>query len=117
MKTARATALPLVSMKLIRPLLLSLGITVSCAVAPQTLIGTYDCGRWFTAGAVARAWLLGYLSGLNLILGDAEKKYDPLAKIGSAQQIYLWMDNYCKANPLSKINEGAKDLYQELQKE
>ena len=79
-------------------------------------IGAYDCGQWFVKKEVAKAWLLGYLSGINAMLGDDKKKYDPLDKLNSAEQAFLWMDNYCKRNPLNTITTGALDLYLELQK-
>ena len=39
---------------------------------------------------------------------------DALSKVSSADQIFLWMDNYCRANPLSNADTGAKVLYKEL---
>jgi hypothetical protein len=52
------------------------------------------------------------MTGLNL--GD-EKERDSLQKV-SAQQIFLWMDNYCKANPLKTVVTGGYDLMDELRK-
>jgi hypothetical protein len=46
----------------------------------------------------------------------ADKNKDPLDKINSAEQIFVWMDNYCRANPLKNVREGAQDLFIELQK-
>ncbi len=57
---------------------------------------------------------MGYLSGINLMVADKNK--DPLDKINSAEQIFVWMDNYCRANPLKNVREGAQDLFIELQK-
>jgi hypothetical protein len=34
----------------------------------------------------------------------------------TSEQAVLWMNNYCKANPLSDANEGGNALYQELVK-
>lgn len=31
--------------------------------------------------------------------------------IKSADQLIVWMDNYCQKNPLKTVNEGATDLY------
>ncbi len=32
----------------------------------------------------------------------------------TTKQIYLWMDNYCRANPLSSAMTGSSVLYQEM---
>ena len=42
------------------------------------------------------------------------KPKDPLDALNSADQAYLWMDNWCKANPLKKVSEGAVSLFIEL---
>lgn len=79
-----------------------------------TVIGESDCGQWIKGmrNPVYRAWLLGYVSGLNSGVG---KQYgNPLGKISSAEQIYVWMDNYCRANPLRTLSQGAQTLYAEL---
>ncbi len=31
-------------------------------------------------------------------------------------QMIVWMDNYCKANPLSDVSEGGNELYIELER-
>ncbi|MBT2326752.1 hypothetical protein J7E62_31045 [Variovorax paradoxus] len=80
-----------------------------------TTFGAYDCGEWFQRPQ-ARGWLLGVLTGVNLMTADDKIRYDPLNKLGSAEQAYLWMDNYCRANPLKTVLNGASDLYLELQK-
>lgn len=80
--------------------------------ATVTSFGNYDCGEWFTKRQPARIWLLGYLSGLAA--GDSQAKVDVLDRLNSADQAYLWMDNYCKANPLKKVSNGAVQLYIEL---
>lgn len=83
-----------------------------------TTIGNHDCGQWFNPQRreIARWWLLGYLSGLNGMYQMNVKREvdDPLAELGSADQAYLWMDNYCKANPLKNVNNGAVFLFVEL---
>ena len=85
-------------------------------VTGQTYIGKYDCGEWFTK-AEPKTWLLGYLSGFNV--GTLSQmgfplNYDPLKKLNSSDQAYLWMDNYCRANPLKTVLDGALNLYKEL---
>lgn len=58
---------------------------------------------------------MGYLSGMNMVW-DGEKKlpHDPLAKLNSDDQAYVWMDNFCQKNPLKNLSEGAVILFFEL---
>jgi hypothetical protein len=59
-----------------------------------------------------KAWLVGYVSGLNSAI--AAPKENPLDRINSIEQIYLWMDNFCKKNPLQTVRDGGNALYREL---
>jgi len=61
-------------------------------------------------------WVIGYLSGLNLMLAakDAQAK-DHLIS-ASPNQIYFWIDNYCKQNPLKTVYRAANDLFIEMGK-
>jgi hypothetical protein len=79
-----------------------------------TLFGAYDCSQWFslTQDPLPKTWLLGYLSGMDY----ATPTHSALDRLKSAEQAYLWIDNYCKANPSKKISDGAKQLYNELEK-
>ena len=84
----------------------------------QTVYGMPDCGEWIKqANNPQKGWLLGYMSGLNT-LHDIEdlKPESPLKKINSANQIFLWMDNYCKTNPLKTVGDGGWVLFKELRK-
>ncbi|MCA3183934.1 MAG: hypothetical protein INH13_09990 [Cupriavidus sp.] len=56
--------------------------------------------------------MTGYMSGLNA--ANASPGADPLAKVNSSDQIFAWMDNYCGANPLKFLSDGAQALYAEL---
>jgi len=84
------------------------------------LYGTRDCGQWINrqkndyAELAIGAWLTGYMSGLSSMHALSGRKDDPLKKTSSADQIYLWMDNYCRKNPLSDISEGGDELFFEL---
>ena len=42
---------------------------------------------------------------------DDKTQFDPLSQLGSAEQIYLWIDNFCRANPLETVPAGAAQLY------
>ena len=79
-----------------------------------TTFGKPDCGRWINQpDDLYKAWLTGYLSGINTVASG--NSYDPLDQLSSAEQAYLWMDNYCRANPLNDVGAGAVKLYRELQ--
>jgi hypothetical protein len=81
-----------------------------------TTFGMSDCGQWVSTSKsnfAVRAWLLGFMSGVNS--GRATAKRDPLDKINSSEQIFLWMDNFCQKNPLKNVQEGGNILYLELE--
>ena len=95
---------------------LSLILALTCMTASgATVFGNHDCGRWIKdRSGHAKSWLLGYLSGLNL-LGSTDKQ-DPLDQLRSAEQAFVWMDNYCQKDPLSTVAAGARELYIELRR-
>ena len=77
--------------------------------------GIPDCGQWVNNKTETRkTWLLGYMSGLSVMHELNKNRDDPLKKINSAQQIYLWMDNYCQKNPLKDVSDGGAALFIEL---
>ena len=79
--------------------------------------GIPDCGQWVNSkNETRKAWLLGYMSGLSVMHELNDSKDDPLKKINSAQQIFLWMDNYCQNNPLKDVSDGGGALFIELMK-
>ena len=101
--------------KLITTLALALGLATS-AGAQTTTFGDSDCGEWLSAPSAAKkAWVLGYLTGINEMhqLSRLEPP-DPLDAMNSADQAYVWLDNYCRQNPLERVRSGARDLYTEL---
>jgi hypothetical protein len=66
----------------------------------QTTFGSPDCGQWLAEKTLARrAWLAGFLSGLN-VTHSYNRKGDSLDELSSMDQAYAWMDNYCRKNPL-----------------
>ena len=93
-------------------------LTIPLSAQTQTVFGTPDCGEWVNqANNPKKGWLLGYMSGLNT-LHEIEnlKPKDPLDNINSANQIFLWMDNYCKTNPLKTVGDGGWALFKELRR-
>ena len=85
---------------------------------PYTKFGDPDCGAWVKNQTTReRAWLMGKLTGMNhilVVLGNNSKKKDPLNELDSANQAFVWMDNYCRKNPLKSVGDGALDLFIEL---
>ena len=96
-------------------ILLAIGAVTN--VSAQAGFGGADCGEWIRSPSEPkRHWLLGYVSGLSKMYYFNGRNDDPLDKINSAQQIFLWMDNYCKNNPLKSVRTGGDDLFIELMK-
>ena len=57
--------------------------SVTHSARGQTSFGVPDCGQWVEqSSGTTRAWLLGYLSGMNAIHVIC-KKNDPLDRLGS----------------------------------
>lgn len=74
--------------------------------------GVPDCGEWINQKSNAnKSWLMGFLTGMNIIDAAGE---NPLARLQSAEQAFLWLDNYCSANPLHTALEGGDMLFREL---
>ena len=66
-------------------------------------------------GSGMELWLMGYLSGLNVQHDRAGLlPRDPLDALNSADQAFVWIDNFCKANPLQKLEGAASELFSEL---
>ncbi len=80
------------------------------------VFGVPDCGQWVKENTQPRkAWLLGFMSGMNSVhMKGISSPADPLDKLNTANQMFLWMDNYCKNNPLDSVADGAFALYLEL---
>jgi hypothetical protein len=75
-----------------------------------------DCGNWVKARArntpnVHEALLLGTLNGMAL--GTGIDFWRAGGTKVSREQVFLWMDKYCRENPLSHIIDGSKKLIDE----
>ena len=75
------------------------------------MVGPPDCGEWFQQHS-PKVWLMGYVSGINGANFYADKT-DFKEGVSGAQMV-LWMDNYCRVNPLKTVPEGANQLIREL---
>ena len=80
--------------------------------------GPWSCGEWIRYRAEQNSWqyvsevnwLIGYLSGLAVA-----RNKDFL--VGTdVESIELWVDNYCRANPLARVDDAGILLAAELMK-
>jgi hypothetical protein len=82
-----------------------------------TNLGAPSCGKWTEDLAYPpyrlyrQIWLEGFLSGAAAGTGE------DVLKVSDRQSITLWMDNYCRANPLNSVHEGGVALFVELRKQ
>ena len=95
-------------------LLLFLGVLVFPKISyPQGLavLGHGpDCGRWLNSESTfkisLRYWVLGFISGVN-ITNPPPDNSNRLSKINSVDQIFYYIDNYCRKNPENAAASGA----------
>ncbi|MEJ8825624.1 hypothetical protein WKW80_26955 [Variovorax humicola] len=92
------------------------------ASAEVTVMGFSSCGQWVKQRAVEQGtrerfvtltmemWLIGYLSGLS-VGTDIE-----VLRGRESQSLLLWVDNYCKANPLDDTSIAGHALFNALKK-
>ena len=105
-------------MKKVNAVLLLVGLLLSTgASAAVTTLGVQSCGDWIQERSKSDAirgdeiWLVGYMTGVAIGTGK-----DFIAGT-DALSIFIWMDNYCRANPLKDISRGGIELYFELKKQ
>jgi hypothetical protein len=94
----------------------ALGATYSLTTDATTIAGTPSCGDWVSATQenqssirVDRSWLLGFLSGLAV-----GQKKDFIRT--DNKSMFLWVDNYCRSNPLNNLADAGDSLANELKK-
>ena len=80
-----------------------------------TLEGSIDCGLWVQARTEHHAealehYVIGFLNGLAVAARIDFWRAGPRI---SREQVYLWMDNYCRNTPLSGPIQGAIALINE----
>jgi hypothetical protein len=98
--------------------------TGSAPVAAQERVaifgeGSMSCGQWLAAGQAhsvlryeAEAWVRGLLTGMNAGNPDPAEHFvgdesDPAVN-------RLWLDNFCRKQPLASLFEAAMVLRYEL---
>ena len=57
---------------------------------------------------ITKNWFLGYLSG------RADESGKNFLKGTDSESIFLWLDNYCRANPDKNLDNAGLDLAREL---
>ncbi len=90
--------------------------------AEVDLMGTRSCSNWSEERRMAnsskemnripvlitRSWFLGYLSG------RAAASRKNFLKGTDSDSIFLWLDNYCRANPNKDLDSAGVELAREL---
>jgi hypothetical protein len=96
---------------------LALVIATTTTNAQVTVRGSPSCGTWVKdreAGGSPRlinlAWVVGYISG------RAVESNKNVIRGTDNDSISLWLDNYCRNNPLKSVDDGADDLFVELRR-
>lgn len=112
-------------MKTTTKLALSMCTAIALLGSSQTAyafntIGVIDCGTWIKdrksrQSALAEIWVSGLLTGLN-IMRVAQGRADFLSSIKSTEQLYLWIDNHCRNNPMNDLAIAGLTLANELGK-
>ena len=79
--------------------------------------GIIDCGLWVKARTVARAnvfegYLVGLLNGMSIGRGVEFWRAGGLPSL-TQDQVFLWMDGFCRREPLSGVVRGAYVLMEE----
>lgn len=94
-------------------LMLYCGTTASQGVLND---GKLDCGDWVEARNAQRSQIYeGVLVGLlnGMALGSGVEIWEGRGIRMSRTQAFLWMDNYCRTNPLDIVTAGAVALANE----
>lgn len=106
-------------MRILMLALLSVGFLVtSSAKAESIMVKSYGCGQWIEAREgkggnvrVLEIWMDGYLSGLAV--GSNTEFWKKGGNSLDRESAYLWIDNYCRANPLKTTADAGSALFKE----
>jgi hypothetical protein len=106
----------------LRKIVLSLALVAtmwtSVVDAQVNVMGSPDCAEWAQENknklnrTYDETWLSAYLSGLAI--GSGTEFWKREETMLSIEQVYLWIDNYCRANPLENVSDGAMTLFLEV---
>jgi hypothetical protein len=82
-------------------------------------IGMSSCGQYLGDSSKLdiafgyMSWIQGYLSAMNLAVSDTGPG---LVTLPDSESIKIYMDNYCRANPLSNVMYGSIELFKDVRK-
>ncbi len=80
------------------------------------VVGSISCGRFLETlktdhgKVIHQAYLMGYITAYNLVKPNT---YNILGR-ADVDSAMLWLENWCKANPLKPLNQGLDSLTDEL---
>lgn len=99
---------------------MALGYATSATASGIQGAGAIPCGKWVaqrTTGDhhMALAWVMGFMSSYNHYVESSSKKNGVFGEIDH-NSIALWLDNYCKSNPLESVYSGSYKLVEEMDK-
>jgi hypothetical protein len=97
-------------------------VSFSLFASATEVKGARSCSKWIEEKRIAksakelnkipvlitRSWFLGYLSG------RADASGRNFLKGTDSDSIFLWLDNYCQANPQADLDKAGIDLAGEL---
>ena len=95
------------------------GLMLWCSSAAAQEIwveGGLNCGTWVKTRTEHNSsnledYVVGFLNGLAL--GAKLEFWHAQLPDLQREQAYLWLDNYCRANPLSQASGGIVKLFHE----
>jgi hypothetical protein len=87
--------------------------------------GTSTCGQWTEKRAhtegdwafLQKAWVLGFISGYNFAKTETTNLDSHISDAFRPEDIYSWVDNYCRNNPLDSLGAAARKLIEKLETE
>ena len=95
-----------------------LAVVLSCPgqAAAYSMVGPggVSCGSWVQARRgsspdyAQEGWVLGFLSGVGFM---GAPRQDPLNGMDAAG-VFVWLDNYCLANPLASLAAASAAFFQ-----
>ena len=106
-----------------------LALVLSTGFAPQTPapaavnttygIGALTCGKWVVQSTDSHIrplqiqWTQGFVSGWGAsmdVLSETDGSKHRVLRDSDGESMMLFMDNYCKTNPLERVRSGALAL-------
>jgi hypothetical protein len=103
-------------MKKVNAVILIFGLLVSTGARATEPMGDTSCGKWVKERALDNvkgqlsltSWLIGYLNGIA-----RWSEVDIISNV-DRELLMVWMDSYCKSNPLESVEHGGFNLSIEL---